>query len=132
MADRYVEGVGRRKEASARVRLHPGGAGNVTINDKPAEEFLSQFNSLTEIMRPLAMVGQERAYDVTIKVHGGGPVGQVGAMRLGVARALLEVDEDQFRPVPRQAGLLTRDPRTKERKKPGLKRARKAPTYTKR
>jgi small subunit ribosomal protein S9 len=132
MADRYVEGVGRRKEASARVRLHPGGAGNVTINDKPAEEFLSQFNSLTEIMRPLAMVGQERAYDVTIKVHGGGPVGQVGAMRLGVARALLEVDEDQFRPVLRQAGLLTRDPRTKERKKPGLKRARKAPTYTKR
>ncbi|NJL92994.1 MAG: 30S ribosomal protein S9 [Anaerolineae bacterium] len=132
MANRYFEGVGRRKEASARVRLHTGGTGNMTINDKPAEEYLSQFRAQDEIMRPLELVGQPRAYDVTIKVQGGGVNGQIEAMRLGVARALLEIDEEQFRPMLRQAGLLTRDPRTKERKKPGLKRARKAPTYTKR
>lgn len=132
MAGQYFEGVGRRKVASARVRLHPGGTGNVTINDKPADEFLSLHGSMEELKRPLAAVGQERAYDITVKVQGGGTRGQLEAIRLGVARALLKIDEEQFRPTLRQNGLLTRDPREKERKKPGLKRARKAPTYTKR
>lgn len=132
MAGQYYEGVGRRKTSTARVRLHPGGTGKITINDKPAEEYLSREGALKEILRPLVVVGQERAYDVTVKVTGGGVIGQAEAIRLGVARALLKVDEEQFRPQLRQLDLLTRDPRVKERKKPGLKRARKAPTYTKR
>lgn len=128
----YYEGIGRRKQSSARVRLHTGGTGNVTVNDKPVDEYISRRGGLEDILRPLTLVGQERAYDITVKVQGGGHSGQVDAIRLGIARALLEVDEDQFRPALRQAGYLTRDPRVKERKKPGLKRARKAPTYTKR
>ena len=132
MASQYYEGVGRRKEASARVRLHPGGNGTITVNDKPADEYLVQLDSIQTVMGPLVEVGQERAYDITIKVNGGGVAGQAEAIRLGVARALLEIDEDQFRPILRKAGFLTRDSRIKERKKPGLKRARKAPTYTKR
>jgi small subunit ribosomal protein S9 len=129
---KYYEGVGRRKAATARVRLLPGGNGSVTINEKPGDDYLSKIGGLSDAMRPLILVGQERAYDITVKVIGGGVSGQVDAIRLGIARALLKVDEDQFRPSLRQAGFLTRDPREKERKKPGLKRARKAATYTKR
>lgn len=133
MADtRYYEGVGRRKAATARVRLHTGGTGSMTINDKPAEDYLSVRGSREDVLRPLALFGQERAYDVTIKVNGGGPMGQVDAIRLGVARALLKINDEQYRSELRKNGFLTRDPRVKERKKPGLKRARKAPTYTKR
>jgi len=132
MAQQYYEGVGRRKSATARVRLHPGGKGEVTINERPAEVYLSRYGAVEAVTNPLNLVGQNRAYDLTIKVVGGGDIGQIEAMRLGVARALLKVDEEQFRPALRQAGYLTRDPRVKERKKPGLKRARKAPTYTKR
>jgi len=132
MAGQYFEGIGRRKVATARVRLHPGGNGSITINDKTGADYLSLHGSEEELKRPLTLVGQERAYDITVKVSGGGVRGQLEAIRLGVARALLEIDEEQFRPALRQNGLLTRDPREKERKKPGLKRARKAPTYTKR
>jgi len=128
----YYEGVGRRKTASARVRLHAGGTGKITINDRPLEDYLTREGALKEILKPLVTVGQERAYDITVKVSGGGLAGQTEAVRLGVARALLAMDEEQFRPPLRQAGLLTRDQRVKERKKPGLKRARKAPTYSKR
>jgi small subunit ribosomal protein S9 len=128
----YYEGVGRRKTASARVRLHAGGTGKITINDRPLEDYLTREGALKEVLKPLVTVGQERAYDITVKVSGGGLAGQTEAVRLGVARALLAMDEEQFRPPLRQAGLLTRDQRVKERKKPGLKRARKAPTYTKR
>ncbi|MFP4322490.1 MAG: 30S ribosomal protein S9 [Anaerolineales bacterium] len=130
--DQYFEAIGRRKAASARVRLYPGGSGRITVNDQPGEEYLSRIGAVDMVMRPLGMVGQDRAYDVTVKVQGGGIMGQIEAIQLGVARALLKVDEEQFRPALRGAGLLTRDPRVKERKKPGLKRARKAPTYTKR
>ncbi len=128
----YYEGVGRRKAATARVRLHAGGTGNMMINDKPAEDYLSVRGSREDVLRPLALFGQERTYDITIKVNGGGPMGQVDAIRLGVARAMLKINEEQFRSELRKNGFLTRDPRVKERKKPGLKRARKAPTYTKR
>jgi len=128
----YYEGVGRRKQATARVRLHTGGTGTITVNDKPVEDYLTVAGSEDDVKQPLALVGQTNAYDITVKVRGGGIVGQMDAIRLGVARALLKVDEEQFRPALRREGYLTRDPRVKERKKPGLKRARKAPTYTKR
>ena len=132
MAD-YYEGVGRRKQATARVRLHAGGTGNFTINEKAIEDYLTvQGAARDDVRQPLVLVGQEKAYDVTVKVRGGGLVGQMDAIRLGVARALLKIDEEQFRTPLRREGYLTRDPRVKERKKPGLKRARKAPTYTKR
>jgi len=131
MANQYYEGIGRRKSATARVRLWPGGNGSVVINDKPGDEFLPREGDLQIALEPLRAVAQENAYNVTVKVSGGGISGQRDAIKLGVARALLEI-EPTWRPILRQGEFLTRDPRVKERKKPGLKRARKAPTYTKR
>jgi small subunit ribosomal protein S9 len=131
MADQYYEGVGRRKESSARVRLHPGGTGNVLINDKDGADFLNRAGDIEAALAPLRLVGVENAYNVTVHVAGGGVTGQTTAIQLGVARALLKVDPE-LRSQLRHAGFLTRDARVKERKKPGLKRARKAPTYTKR
>jgi small subunit ribosomal protein S9 len=131
MAMQYYEGVGRRKRATARVRLWTGGNGSVIINDKPGEEFLAREGDIDIALEPLRIVGQERAYNVTVKVNGGGVTGQRDAIRLGVARALVQI-EPEWRGVLRPSGALSRDPRVKERKKPGLKRARKAPTYTKR
>lgn len=131
MTDRYYEGIGRRKESSARVRLHSGGDGSVIINDKPGAEYLNRFGDLQAALAPLEATGMVAKFNVTIKVSGGGVTGQTEAIQLGVARALLEWDEN-LRSVLRRGGFLTRDPRVKERKKPGLKRARKAPTYTKR
>ena len=129
MADQYYEGVGRRKAASARVRIYPGGDGTVIINDKPGQEYLSRLGDLENALAPLKVV--EGGFNVTVKVKGGGDTGQSDAIKLGLARALLKLDEG-LRPRLRRAGYLTRDARVKERKKPGLKRARKAPTYTKR
>lgn len=131
MASQYYEGIGRRKEASARVRLFPGGTGRVIINDRDAIEFMPRQGDLDSVLSPLTVIGQERSYDVSIHVNGGGISGQRDACKLGVARALLKIDPE-LRPALRSADMLTRDPRVKERKKPGLKRARKAPTYTKR
>lgn len=131
MSTQYYEGIGRRKAASARVRLFPGGTGNLIINDKPGVEYLPRPGDIDAVLAPLRTVGQETAYNVTVKVQGGGITGQTGAIKLGIARALLKVNPE-FRPDLRKRGFLTRDPRAKERKKPGLKRARKAPTYTKR
>ena len=129
MADQYYEGVGRRKAATARVRIYPGGDGSVLINDKPGQVYLSRLGDLENAIAPLQVV--EGGFNVTVKVNGGGDTGQSDAIKLGVARALLKLDES-LRPRLRRAGFLTRDARVKERKKPGLKRARKAPTYTKR
>jgi small subunit ribosomal protein S9 len=131
MSAQYYEGIGRRKAASARVRLFPGGTGNVIINDKDARDHLPRAGDFEIFMAPLIEIGQEASYDVTIHVRGGGISGQRDAIKLGVARALLKIDPD-LRPRMRGGGFLTRDSRVKERKKPGLKRARKAPTYTKR
>lgn len=131
MSAQYYEGIGRRKEASARVRLVPGGTGRFIINDKDATEYLPREGDIEIMLQPLAAIGQERGYDISVHVSGGGISGQRDAIRLGIARALLKLDPDT-RPTLRQANLLTRDARVKERKKPGLKRARKAPTYTKR
>lgn len=131
MASQYYEGIGRRKEASARVRIYPGGTGRVTINDKDGADFLPRAGDIDRALEALRVIGAERTYDVSVHVNGGGISGQRDAIRLGVARALLKLDPD-MKPSLRDAELLTRDARIKERKKPGLKRARKAPTYTKR
>ena len=133
MADQtqYYEGIGRRKEASARVRLHPGGTGSWLINDKEGADYLPRAGDMDAMVAPLKLVGMDTTYNVTVHVNGGGITGQTSAIQLGVARALLKVDPE-LRSQLRHAGFLTRDARVKERKKPGLKRARKAPTYTKR
>lgn len=127
----YYEGVGRRKTASARVRIYPEGSGEVLVNDKPIEEYFPRVGDADSVLSPLRLVEMEGRFDMTVLVKGGGITGQSDAVKLGVARALLKYDET-LRPALRQGGLLTRDAREKERKKPGLKRARKAPTYTKR
>jgi small subunit ribosomal protein S9 len=131
MTNQYYEGIGRRKTSTARVRLWPGGDGSVIINDKPGDEYLPRVGDLEMAMLPLRVVGQEASYNVTVKVNGGGISGQRDAIKLALARALLLI-EPEWKPSLRQADTLSRDPRIKERKKPGLKRARKAPTYTKR
>ncbi|MDZ4671162.1 MAG: 30S ribosomal protein S9 [Phototrophicales bacterium] len=127
----YYEGIGRRKSASARVRLYPNGTGNVLINDKDGRDYLPRAGDYEIMVEPLTLIGQESSYDMTVHVNGGGISGQRDAIKLGVARALLKIDPE-LRPRMRTATYLTRDSREKERKKPGLKRARKAPTYTKR
>ena len=127
----YFEGIGRRKESSARVRVM-NGSGQFVVNEKPIEAYFTRLGDQESIMGPLSSAGFERtSYDVTVKVNGGGVTGQTEAVRLGLARALVKINSD-LTSVLRKAGFLTRDPRIKERKKPGLKRARKAPTYTKR
>jgi small subunit ribosomal protein S9 len=127
---RYYQGTGRRKLATARVRLYPGD-GSIIVNDKPVEEYFSRECDVLHLTGPLRAMDIQDSYNVTVKVKGGGVSGQAGAVRHGIARALVEADPN-LRPALRKSGFLTRDPRAKERKKPGLKRARKAPQYTKR
>ncbi|MCG8362949.1 MAG: 30S ribosomal protein S9 [Pseudanabaenales cyanobacterium] len=130
--DRVVYwGTGRRKSAVARVRLVPGD-GRLTINGKPGETHL-QFNPsyLSVTKAPLETLGLENDYNILVNVRGGGLTGQADAIRLGVARALCELDPDNRKPLKLE-GYLTRDPRAKERRKYGLKKARKAPQYSKR
>jgi small subunit ribosomal protein S9 len=127
----YYEAVGRRKESTARVRLMDG-SGNFTVNEKEAVVYFPRVGDLNDILRSFDAVGQDaKKYDVTVKVMGGGVTGQTEAVRLGLARALVMVN-GEWTSALRKNGLLTRDARVKERKKPGLKKARKAPTYTKR
>ena len=126
----YLYGTGRRKTAIARVRLLPGG-GAIVINGKPLKEAFPQFTLQSVIIEPLRVAGTSDKFNTIVKVEGGGISGQAGAIRHGIARALVKGDET-LKPLLRQHGLLTRDSRVKERKKPGLKRARKAPQYTKR
>ncbi|MCJ7531082.1 MAG: 30S ribosomal protein S9 [Anaerolineales bacterium] len=131
MSVQFYEGIGRRKDSTARVRLMEG-SGKFVVNTKPAEEYFTRFGDMNSIVSPLSAIGDDRNhYDITVIVSGGGVTGQTYAVQLGLARALTIMNPD-LRPALRHAGLLTRDPRIKERKKPGLKRARKAPTYTKR
>ena len=131
MSVQYYEGIGRRKESSARVRIMSG-SGKFIVNEKEAQAYFPRLGDLEDILRPFAAVGQDAArYDVSVIVNGGGVSGQTEAVRLGLARALLLINRE-WTSALRKFGLLTRDARVKERKKPGLKRARKAPTYTKR
>lgn len=131
MSVQYYEGIGRRKESTARVRL-ASGAGSFVVNQKSLEEFFTRYGDQQSILLPLDATGEKRtAYDISVIVKGGGVNGQTESVRLGLARALVKMNPDYIHDL-RKKGLLTRDPRVKERKKPGLKRARKAPTYTKR
>ncbi|TJY71481.1 30S ribosomal protein S9 [Arthrobacter sp. CAU 1506] len=123
--------VGRRKQAIARVRLVPG-SGNWTINDRELANYFPNKLHQQEVNDPFKILDLEGAYDVIARIHGGGPSGQAGALRLGVARALNEIDRENNRPTLKKAGFLTRDARIIERKKAGLKKARKAPQYSKR
>lgn len=131
MAAQYYEGIGRRKAATARVRITAGGTGSVIINDKDGSDYLPRPGDVDILLEPLTLLGQAKSYDVSVHVNGGGISGQRDAILLGIARALVKVDESSKGQL-RDAGYMTRDARVKERKKPGLKRARKAPTYTKR
>jgi len=127
----YYEGVGRRKESTARVRV-ASGTGTFTVNTKGAEEYFPRVGDMEGILLTLQAAEEDRSrLDITAVVNGGGVTGQADSVKMGLARALLLMKPD-VRPALRKAGLLTRDARVKERKKPGLKRARKAPTYTKR
>ena len=123
-------GTGRRKDSVARVRLVPGN-GKITVNGKDVDQYIPFPNLVKDLKQPLTLTETDGQYDVHVNVNGGGFSGQAGAIRLGVARALLEVDPD-FRGPLKKAGFLTRDPRMKERKKPGLKQARKASQFSKR
>nr|WP_062293898.1 30S ribosomal protein S9 [Demequina phytophila] len=124
-------GLGRRKEAVARVRLVPG-TGNWVINGRTLEDYFPNKVHQQLVNSPFALLDIEGKFDVHARIQGGGPSGQAGALRLGVSRALNEIDEDNNRPALKKAGFLTRDARIVERKKAGLKKARRAPQYSKR
>ncbi len=124
-------GTGRRKKAIARVRLIPSGTGAIVINDRALEDYFPMGTSQYVVKKPLTVVAAEGKYDVFVNVIGGGYTGQAGAISLGIARALLQA-EPETRPALKKEGLLTRDPRAKERKKYGLKKARRAPQFSKR
>src|ERR1700675_3472008 len=130
LADIFHRGTGRRKNAIARVRIQPGD-GKMTVNDKDPLAYLGRRVLEMAALAPLRITNTQRKFDISVKVIGGGTSGQAGAISHGIARALIKYDPD-FRPALKKAGLLTRDPRMKERKKYGLKRARKAPQSTKR
>ena len=131
MAVQFYEGIGRRKESIARVRVMSG-SGQFTVNTKTAEQYFTRFGDLDRLFAAIDAAGESRAHlDVIVKVTGGGVTGQTDAVAMGIARALILMKPDAKNSL-RKAGFLSRDPREKERKKPGLKRSRKAPTYTKR
>jgi small subunit ribosomal protein S9 len=128
----YYYGMGRRKTAVARVRLYANGDGSITVNGRSVRQYFGQRESANAaLVAPLRLFDLENAYSMTVRVVGGGISGQAGAIRHAVSRALLRANPE-WKQALRKAGFLTRDPRMKERKKPGLKRARKAPQYTKR
>lgn len=127
----YFYGTGRRKSSVARVRLVPGGTGKITINNRDIDNYFGLDTLKVIVRQPLVLVGVNGQFDMEIKVLGGGLSGQAGAIRFGLARALLQANEE-YRPMLKKAGFLTRDPRMKERKKYGLKAARRAPQFSKR
>ena len=131
MASAKYYGTGRRKKSIARVYLVPG-TGKVTINKRDIDEYLGLDTLKVIVRQPLVATENNTRFDVLVNVKGGGYTGQAGAIRHGIARALLQVDSDEFRPILKKAGYLTRDPRMKERKKYGLKAARRAPQFSKR
>ena len=126
----YVEAIGRRKTATARVRLYAG-TGEIVVNELPVNVYFGRALDQMILRQPLSLTGTEGTYNISVHVNGGGDNGQAAAVRLGIARALCQ-SNGNFRAALKSAGFLTRDSRAKERKKPGLKRARKAPQYTKR
>ncbi len=131
MAKIQYQGTGRRKSSVARVRLIPG-KGEILVNKKPLDEYFGMELLKREVRRPFSVAGCEGKFDVVATVHGGGTTGQAGALRHGISRALCEADKEAYRPALKSAGFLTRDPRMKERKKYGLKKARRASQFSKR
>ncbi len=130
MAQVKFNGTGRRKDAVARVYIYPG-EGKITINGKNISDYLCRRVLEMVVRQPLELTGTSGRFDIMVRAHGGGISGQAGATRLGIARALIQADSS-LRPTLKKAGYLTRDPRMKERKKYGLKKARKAPQFSKR
>ena len=130
MATPLTQSTGRRKQAVARVRLRPG-TGKITVNGRTFEDYFTSATHQMAIVEPLKVAGQDETYDIDATLDGGGTSGQAGALRLGITRSLVELDPEA-RPSLKKAGLLTRDAREKESKKYGLKKARKAPQYSKR
>ena len=135
---RMFLGTGRRKSSVAQVKLVPG-SGKITVNGRDVRDFFPYETNVMDLKQPLVMTNNEETFDVEVKVNGGGFTGQTGAIRLGITRALLEYDsttssdsENSFRKILKPAGFITRDSRIKERKKPGLKKARRAPQFSKR
>ena len=134
---RMFLGTGRRKSSVAQVKLVPG-SGKITVNGRDVRDFFPYETNVMDLKQPLVMTNNEETFDVEVKVDGGGFTGQTGAIRLGITRALLEYDkvnenkEDSYRKVLKANGMVTRDSRAKERKKPGLKAARRAPQFSKR
>ena len=131
MANTKYYGTGRRKSSVARVYLVPG-TGKITINKRDIDEYLGLETLKVIVRQPLVATDNADKYDVLVNVKGGGYTGQAGAIRHGISRALLKVDSEEYRPILKKAGYLTRDPRMKERKKYGLKAARRAPQFSKR
>ncbi|MBR1899596.1 MAG: 30S ribosomal protein S9 [Lachnospiraceae bacterium] len=131
MASEKYYGTGRRKTSVARVYLVPG-TGKITITKRDIDEYLGLETLKLTVRQPLVATATSDKFDVNVNVCGGGIAGQAGAIRHGISRALLEVDSDEYRPILKKAGFLTRDPRMKERKKYGLKAARRAPQFSKR
>ena len=134
---RIFIGTGRRKSSIAQVRMIPG-SGKITVNGRDVREFFPYETTVMDLKQPLVATNTESTFDIEVKVNGGGFTGQTGAIRLGITRALLEYDkeneanEDSYRKILKRAGFVTRDSRAKERKKPGLKAARRAPQFSKR
>ena len=135
---RKFYGTGRRKASVARVTLIAPGKGEIKVNGRDVRDFMPYETNVMDLMQPLVATNNEKTFDIEITVKGGGFTGQTGAIRLGITRALLEYDkeneenEDSYRKILKRSGFVTRDPRVKERKKPGLKGARRAPQFTKR
>ena len=127
----YFYGTGRRKKSVARVRLYAG-TGKVTVNDRDINDYFGLETLKLIVRQPLALTGNDEKFDVECRVAGGGVTGQAGAIRHGIARALLQYNSEELRSALKKAGFLTRDPRMKERKKYGLKAARRAPQFSKR
>ena len=127
----YFYGTGRRKSSGARVRIYPG-SGKITVNDRSLNDYFGLDTLKAIVRQPLELTGTNEKFDIVCRVAGGGVTGQAGAIRHGIARALLQYDSENLRATLKKAGLLTRDPRMKERKKYGLKAARRAPQFSKR
>lgn len=135
--ERIFTGTGRRKSSVAQVKMIPG-TGKITVNGRDVRDFMPYETNVMDLMQPLVATNNENTFDIEVKVTGGGFTGQTGAIRLGITRALLEYDkdnednDDSYRKILKRAGFVTRDSRAKERKKPGLKAARRAPQFSKR
>lgn len=127
---KYIQTVGRRKTATCTVRLYQG-KGEMMVNDKPIDQYFTITNWKEIVMKPFELTGTSNQFNVSIRAQGGGQTGQADAIRMGIARGLVEYNNEN-RPILRKTDMLKRDPRRKERKKPGLKRARKAPQFSKR